>query len=68
MDCKLGCFANYQHSLNTGITKDGFTLSVLVRNGLMSRSDAMRKEQIIKMGLKEECEKIENEIINMPLD
>lgn len=64
MDCKLGCFANYQHLLNTGITKDGFTLSVLVRNGLLSRAEALRREKIIKKDLKNECERVKKEILN----
>lgn len=65
MDCKLGCFANLQHLRKTGITKDGFTLSVLVRNGLMSREEALRKEEILKENLQEECEEVISKILEM---
>lgn len=63
-DCKLGCFGNYQHLQNTGISKDGFTLSVLVRHGLMRREDALRKEENIRTGLAEECDRVRQEILS----
>jgi len=64
MDCMLGCFANYQYLREKGITKDGFTFSVLVRNGLLSREEALRKEEILKEGLKEECVRVKAEILS----
>ena len=57
MDCKLHSFGNYQHLKNTGITSSGFYLSVLVRNGLLNRAEAIEKEEIVKKDLKKECKK-----------
>ncbi|MFH1192429.1 MAG: hypothetical protein V1655_03050 [bacterium] len=62
MDCKLHCFVNYQHLKDYGITADGFTLSVLVRHNFISREEAIKKEEILKNGLKEECDKIAKEL------
>ncbi|OPX98545.1 MAG: hypothetical protein A4E62_01662 [Syntrophorhabdus sp. PtaU1.Bin002] len=64
VDCKLGCFGNYHHLKRTGITKDGFTFSVLVRHGLLSRADALKKEETVKDGLAEECDRVRQEIIS----
>lgn len=58
MDCRIHAISNYKHYINTGITKDGFTLTVLVRNGLLSREDALRKEQAMRNGLDAECREI----------
>lgn len=65
LDCKLGCFGNYQHYQNTGLTKDGFTLSVLVRHGLLDRSEALAKEEAIKTGLAEDCAQVRSQIMSM---
>lgn len=55
MDCMIHAVANYQHLASTGITRDGFTLSVLVRNGLISREEALKKEEAMKRDIIEEC-------------
>ena len=58
MDCKLHPLVNYKYWKETGITADGFVLSTLVRNGLLSRDGALAKEDTIRRDLKSECEKI----------
>jgi len=58
MDCKLHLLEAYQHLKRTGITSDGFTSSVLIRYGLMSRREAIEKEEMRKKDLKRECQKL----------
>ena len=53
---------HYQHLKDTGMTGDGFTLSVLVRNNLISREEALAKEEAVKRDLEEECRKVEQEL------
>jgi hypothetical protein len=45
MDCTLHHIGNLTHFKRTGITDTGFKLSVLVRNGMISREDAILKEK-----------------------
>ena len=45
MDCTLHHIGNYEHLSRTGITNSGFQLSVLVRNGMISREEAIIKEE-----------------------
>lgn len=58
LDCKLHSIAAYQFLKETGITLDGFTFSVLVRYGLMSREEAQEKETIIRNSLEKDCEQL----------
>jgi glutamine---fructose-6-phosphate transaminase (isomerizing) len=58
MDCKLHCFINYRNLRETGITADGFTLSVLIRNGLISKESALKKEETMIIDLEKECEEL----------
>ncbi|MBL7196917.1 MAG: hypothetical protein ISS47_02330 [Candidatus Omnitrophica bacterium] len=62
MDCKLHSIVNYLCLKNTGITQDGFFFSVLVRNGLLNRTEAMEKEEIVKRDLKSERQKVYEEL------
>ena len=62
MDCKLHALVNEQHLKDTGITGDGFTLSVLVRNGLISREEALVKEEAVRKDLEAECEEVKKEL------
>lgn len=62
MDCKLHALVAYQHLKETGITKDGFTLSVLVRYGLLTREEAKRKEEATKRDLLKNCERVLREL------
>lgn len=54
MDCRLHIFGNYWGLRNRGITSDGFVLSTLVRNGLLDREDAVKKEEALKRNLNRE--------------
>jgi 3'-phosphoadenosine 5'-phosphosulfate sulfotransferase (PAPS reductase)/FAD synthetase len=62
MDCKLHCFANYDFFRRTGITRDGFYLANLVREGLLRRTDAIKREETIKKDLKRECKETLKEL------
>lgn len=62
MDCRLHAFGNYQDLVDTGLTSDGFTLSVLVRNGLISKEEALLREEKIKKNLKKECNDVAEEV------
>jgi len=58
MDCKLHSIVSYYLFKETGITPDGFTFSVLIRYGMMSRGEAKEKEGIIRKSLKKDCEEL----------
>lgn len=62
MDCKLSSLVSYRHLQDTGITSVGFKLSTLVRNGLLSRAEAMEKEEIVKKDLQKVCKKLGEEL------
>jgi len=51
LDCRLHSLNNLQHLKESGITLDGFYLSVLVRNGLLERGAAISKEAGIRADL-----------------
>jgi len=55
LDCILHCFSNYNHLKENGITSDGAYFSTLIRNGLLTRFDALQKEKDITESLKLEC-------------
>lgn len=55
MDCMIHALANYQGLARNGITRDGFTLTVLVRHGLLGRDEALRKEEAMKRELIADC-------------
>jgi hypothetical protein len=62
MDCKLYSLEAYKHLERTGITKDGFTFSVLIRYGLMSRAEAKSKEESIARDLLGQCDRLLEEL------
>lgn len=62
MDCKLHCFSNYQHLNDTGITMDGFTSGVLVRHGLLSRTEAIENEELLQQCLPKEVSEMSREL------
>lgn len=62
MDCKLHSLWAYQSLKDTGITQDGFTLSVLIRYGLMTRAEAERKEEAMTRDLSEDCARLLEEL------
>lgn len=57
LDCELHSIPTYQGLKKTGISGDGFTFSVLVRYGIMSREEAEEKEAILQESLREDCER-----------
>jgi len=54
-DCSLSCFSNYDFMKQTGISKNGFLLSTLIRHGLISRQEALEKEMNIEKDLRSTC-------------
>ncbi len=62
MDCRIHCFGNLQHLRDTGVTRDGFTMAHLVRNGLLSRDEAIRREEILSRDATEECRVVFDEL------
>jgi hypothetical protein len=61
MDCKLAFWKDFQKVKKTGLSGTGFTLSVLVRDGKLTREEALKKEEIIKKDLKQECKNLSEE-------
>jgi len=55
-DCMLHCLGNYSALKLTGLTQDGFFMANLVRLGLLTREEAMVKEEATKKDLKRECQ------------
>ena len=62
MDCRIHCFGNFQHLRDTGITRDGFTMAHLVRSGLLSRDEALRREEILARDAAGECREVFDEL------
>ena len=62
MDCKLHCLPNYDFLRRTGITMDGVYLANLVRKGLLTRADAMRREETMKKDIARECQETLKEL------
>ena len=58
LDCRVHAIIAYKHLKETGITSEGFTYSVLVRHGLLSREEAAEKEEIFSRDLKKDCEQV----------
>ena len=57
-DCKLVALKNTQHLINTGLTASGFTLSTLIRNGLLRREEALRREDRLRERLLNDCREV----------
>jgi hypothetical protein len=55
-DCRLHCLGNYANLGLTGITRDGFYLANLVREGLLTRNEAIEREEATKKDLERECQ------------
>ena len=62
MDCRLHFVINYQHFKETGLTIDGFALATLVRRGLLSRREAMEKEEVVREYSEIESQKVLEEL------
>jgi hypothetical protein len=57
-DCKLNYLVNWRILKNNGITGDGFFYSVLVREGILSREEALQKEEDFKSSLKDRAQEV----------
>jgi glucosamine--fructose-6-phosphate aminotransferase (isomerizing) len=57
-DCCLYCFANHGSLQADGITADGVIACNLIREGLLSREQAMEEEQLRERTVVEECRRI----------
>lgn len=55
-DCMLHPLGNYTALGLTGITRDGFFLANLVRHGLLTRDEAIAREEATKKDLEKECQ------------
>ena len=61
-DCKIHVFANYKYLQESGISCLGFYYATLVRKNLLNKEDALKKEQLVKRYIMEECAKIADEL------
>jgi hypothetical protein len=61
-DCLLHPFINHHTLQLLGISGDGYVYSNLVRNGILSRNEALLKEKHIEMAVDKECRNIINEL------
>jgi glucosamine--fructose-6-phosphate aminotransferase (isomerizing) len=55
-DCLLHCLGNFTAFTLTGLTRDGFFLANLVRQGMLTRDEAVGKEEATKKNLEKECQ------------
>lgn len=62
MDCLIHPIASYRHLLDTGITSDGFTSTVLIRYNLMDRDEANQREQSLQNEVQGLCIKVAREL------
>ncbi|MFA4991908.1 MAG: hypothetical protein WC569_04925 [Candidatus Omnitrophota bacterium] len=54
-DCLLHCLFDFDHLSRYGITSNGVVYSNMIRQGLMDREDALRKETRAKENIFKEC-------------
>lgn len=57
-DCKIVSMKNFQQLLSTGMTASGFTLATLVRNGLLDREEALKREELCRTRLADDCREV----------
>ncbi len=62
MDCKLHTVSNFMHWKRTGVTKDGFGMSALIRAKLMNKDEAIRREEILLKNIIENTDKVAEEM------
>jgi len=68
-DCMLHHLLNYRTWKQTGLSHDGFFLAVLVREGLLTREQALDKEKSVTEHLKENAERVLKALdIDVPLE
>jgi hypothetical protein len=57
-DCRLNYLVNWRILKANGITGDGFFYSVLTREGILSREEALQKEEQFSSSLKEKAQEV----------
>jgi len=61
-DCRLNCFGGYGALQKDGISANGIISCNLIREGLMSRKEALEKEQLEMHTVVEKCQSVINEM------
>lgn len=61
-DCRLNCFGGYGALQKGGISANGMISCNLIREGLMSREEALEKEQLEMHTVVEKCQSVINEL------
>ncbi|OGP50961.1 MAG: hypothetical protein A2Y79_10370 [Deltaproteobacteria bacterium RBG_13_43_22] len=61
-DCKLASLKNVQYLLETGLTAFGFTLSTLIRNDLLQREEAIKRENRLRRRLLADCRQLADQV------
>jgi 3'-phosphoadenosine 5'-phosphosulfate sulfotransferase (PAPS reductase)/FAD synthetase len=61
-DCSLNCFGGYRALQKGGISANGIISCNLIREGLMSREEALEKEQLEMHTVVEKCQSVINEL------
>lgn len=61
-DCRLSCFAGYGNLKKGGISANGIISCNLIREGLMSREEALEREQSEMNTVVEKCQSVINEL------
>ncbi len=62
-DCRLHCVGNYNRLDSAGITSDGINFCNMIREGKMSRDEAVNREQKIAERVGEEYQSLVKEIL-----
>lgn len=57
-DCMLHHLLNYRTYAKTGLSHDGFFLTVLIREGLLTREQALEKEKSVTEHIRENAERV----------
>lgn len=61
-DCKIVSLKNMQQLMATGLTASGFTLATLVRNGLLDRQEALKRERLLCERLVKDCREVAEQL------
>ena len=61
-DCRLNCFGGYGHLKKGGISANGMISCNFIREGLMSREEALEREQLEMQTVVEKCQTVINEL------
>jgi len=68
-DCMLHHLLNYRTYAKTGLSHDGFFLTVLIREGLLTREQALEKENAVTGHLRDNVERVLKTLdIDIPLE